>query len=56
MLHIVRTKPDERPIEECEFSKMSFELLAVFHAMNSDERTRTLQFAKEIVAAKVSAA
>lgn len=56
MLHIVRTKPAERPIEECEFSKMSFELLAVFHAMNSDERARTLQFAKDVAAAKVSAA
>jgi hypothetical protein len=56
MLHIVRTRPNEQPVEECQFSKMSFELLSVFHAMNSDERTRALQFAKDIVASKVTAA
>lgn len=56
MLRLVKTEPDQPPVEACEFSKMSFELLSVFHAMNSDERTRALQFAKDIVAAKTSAA
>lgn len=56
MLRIVPTRPEALPPEGCEFTKMSFELLSAFHAMNSDERTKALQFAKDIVAAKANAA